>query len=347
MHCRSAFLLEGVSLDAPLDVPPFTVTPVSPERKFIGRDGCMIFNAELADAGFVTQVGQPAWAVQIWPRRKLALAVCGPVEAGADAALQLASMANALADALALSHGGEPRVVASVVERSDDGDVWRAWMVMLGGGRQPGSTLDRLAEGTALPALDPARILHPETLDMRLLFWLSLFRGAASEARWDTRVFRLCALLETVAAETFPTAIPVTDENRRAILDEGLRPVMTGTAWGAMYMLVRRAIARIAIAPAVVCAHPSETLWHEVGVWVSVRNAVAHEGAWRQAPQPTRYVSRRDRTAAAFAGAGHGDEEAGWIRYADCCLGATEAVLRAAVSGHLASRGSPEGPGAA
>lgn len=56
---RAAALIEGLRLEAPVTLEPFVVQPVSPDRKFIGRDGRRIFNAELADAAFVTSVDQP------------------------------------------------------------------------------------------------------------------------------------------------------------------------------------------------------------------------------------------------------------------------------------------------
>ena len=76
MLIRAAALIEGLRLETPVTLEPFVVRPVSLDRKFIGRDGRAIFNAELADAAFVTYIDRPTWGVQLWPRRKLALAIC-------------------------------------------------------------------------------------------------------------------------------------------------------------------------------------------------------------------------------------------------------------------------------
>jgi len=81
-------------------------------RKFIGRDGRAIFNTELAAAGFATAVDQPTWGAQLWPRRRLALAVSSAVEGdAATMPMVLALVANRMTDVLAFSHGGDPRVL--------------------------------------------------------------------------------------------------------------------------------------------------------------------------------------------------------------------------------------------
>jgi hypothetical protein len=105
---RAAALIEGLRLEAPVALEPFVVQPVSPARKFIGRDGGAIFNAELADAGFVTSVDQATWGAQLWPRRKLALAICSSVEADERAIDAFLAVAGRMTDVFALSHGAIP-----------------------------------------------------------------------------------------------------------------------------------------------------------------------------------------------------------------------------------------------
>lgn len=330
MLIRAAALIEGLRLEAPITLQPFLVTPVSPDRKFIGRDGRGIFNAELADAGFVTSVDQPTWATQLWPRRQLALAVSSAVEGEARTMpLVLALVAGRMTDVLALSHGGDPRVYVSAFELSDDGATWRTAAVMLGEGPWPGSTLDRLAEGRGLAALDPAVAWRTAPSDLRLALWLALYRGAAAERAWDARMFRLFALLETMAREAFPQPTPVVDADGVPVVKADGTPVTTATARGATYMLVRRGLQVLRLDGAVLCTHTDRTLWEEVGVWVDVRNTVAHEGVCRPAPAPTRRPATRERTAAAFELAGRGDLDEGSRRYAETCAAGAEVVLRA------------------
>lgn len=171
---------------------------------------------------------------------------------------------------------------------------------MLGEGPYPGSTLDRLADGRGLAALDPAVVWRTAPSDLRLALWLSLYRGAAAERAWDARVFRMFALLEAMAGEAFPQPIPVFDAAGAPVLNSQGTSVTTATARGATYMLVRRGLQVLRVDEAVLCADTDRTLWEEVGVWVDVRNTVAHEGVCRPAPAPTRRPATRARTAAAF-----------------------------------------------
>jgi hypothetical protein len=336
MLMRAAALIEGLRLAAPVTLEPFVVRAVSPDRKFIGRDGRGIFNAELADAGFVTSVDQSTWGTQLWPRRQLALAVCAPVEGDARAMAAFQGVTRRMTDVLALSHGGDPRVYISAFEFSDDGEPWRTAAVMLGEGPYPGSTLDRLADGLGLPALDPAAVWRAAPADPRLPLWLSLHRAAAAERVWDARMFRFCALLETIAGEAYPQPAPVLDAHGAVILGAQGTPTDTAAARGGAYMLLRRGLHALDLDEALLCASPDRSLWDEVGVWFDVRNAVAHEGACRAAPIPARRPGTRQRTATAFELAGRGDLDRGSRRCAEVCAAGAEVVLRAVALGRLA-----------
>jgi hypothetical protein len=337
MLMRAAALIEGLRLETPVTLEPFVVRPVSLERKFIGRDGRAIFNAELADAAFVTYVDQSTWGAQLWPRRKLALAVCSPVAGDAGGIAVVHAMSGRMTDVLALAHGGDPRVYISAFELSeDDGASWRTAAVMLGEGPYPGSTLDRLADGRGLPALDPAAVWRAAPADPRLALWLSLHRAAVAERVWDARMFRFCALLETIGRETYQEPAPVVDAHGAPILNAEGRPTETTTARGAAYMLLRRGLHALDLDEVVLCTHPDRPLSDEVGVWYDVRNAVAHEGACRLEPTPMRTPALRQRITAAFQLAGRGDLERGAQSYADACAGGTEVVLRAIALGRLA-----------
>jgi hypothetical protein len=74
----------------------------------------------------------------------------------------------------------------------------------------------------------------------------------------------------------------------------------------------------------------------ELGVWFDVRNTVAHEGACRPAPVPTRSPATRQRTPAAFELAGRGDLDRGSQRYAEACAAGAEVVLRPVALGRPA-----------
>ncbi|MGH2743815.1 MAG: hypothetical protein ACRDN8_15340, partial [Thermoleophilaceae bacterium] len=247
-------------------------------------------------------------------------------------------MVNRLADLLALTQGGAPRVVAGVSEISENDPArWRTLAIMAGGGPWPGSKLENLATDAAtVPSLNVAALWTTLDIEPRAPLWLSLHRGIAAEPRWDTRIFRICSLLETMGAEVFAKAVAVVDGEGRRLRGHGGQQMTTATPRGAAYMLLRRSLHALSLPDDPLLAHPSRTLWDQVGVWVDVRNAVAHEGSWRPPPLPTRKARRQQRVAEAFELAGRGDGlEGGWIRYDQACAAGAELALRAAVLGHL------------
>lgn len=340
MRVRSAFLIEGLRIDDELRLAPLVVRPVGLERGYFGKDGREIFNAELADAGLVTHIGRPAWSTQIGPRHRLALVLSDVLEVD-DAprgTLVSTAMVSRLADLLALTEGGAPRVVAGVTEVCENGPMsWRTLAIMAGSGPWPGSKHEKLAPGGSPRAgLDVAAVWSSLTRDPRTAFWLSLHRGIAPEPRWDVRMFRRCSLLETVGGEVIGQGAPVIDDQGRPLRGPDGRAATTSTLRGAIYTLVRRSLDVASLPDGILCAHPSRTLWDEIDVWAEVRNAVAHEGGWRPA-DPN--VPRSRRVIEAFELAGRGDGlESGWLRYDEACAAAAELVLRAAAVGHLPSR---------
>ena len=340
---RGAYLIDGVRLERELRTAPLTARPIPIERGFVGRDGRELFNTELTDLGFVTVIDRPIWGTQFGPRHRLALVITDEIEVDnmPTCVLSVDATVGQLADLLALSHGGAPRVFAGVLEVSHDrGGRWQPLAVQAGSGPWPGSLLEKLAvPGEPVGPLDVAGLLPGLHSDARVPLWLSMHRGIAGELRWDARVFRLTALLETIAKELIPSGVTVVGWEGDVLLDLEGKPATTKQLRGAIYGLLLRSLRSLSLKDQSLRAHPSRTLWEEVGVWVDIRSAVAHEGIWRPPPSPSRKAAAQRRVAEAFELAGRGDGlEGGWMRYAEACGAATEAVLRAAVL-------SPRGPG--
>ena len=247
------------------------------DRGYIGADGRGILNAELENAGFVTTIERSTWGMQIAPRRRLALAVSFPIEVSDIAdSFGLGRLANRATDALTLSHGGAPRLVGGVTELSDDGGAtWRTVTVQLGSGPGPGSALEKLAP-TAAP-FDVEALWRSESSDPRFGLWSSLYRGLAAEERWDTKVLRAVALLEAIAGEALPTSVAVKDRTEQPLLNHGGKPARTRETRGKIYMLLQACLDAVGLDDAPLLAHPDHTLWDEVGVWVDIRHAVAHQ----------------------------------------------------------------------
>jgi hypothetical protein len=339
VESRSAHLVEGVRLKEPLLLPPLRLSPLAPERGYGGRELLGAFNGELSDAGFATRIAPSAWAPQVAPRRRLALAVCQRLEtAEASKAIQAHSLLVArLVDLLALTHGGAPREVGGVVEVAEPEGTWRTLAILAGQGPWPGSPLAQLAtDQLAIGQLTLPELWRQPQRDPRAPVWLSLHRGIAGEPRWDVRLLRLVALLEAIAIETIPAGQAVVDRTGAQLFDYDGKPAGSTDARGRIYLLLDRCLAALHLADEPLRTQPEHSLWHEIGIWRDVRNAVAHEGRC-PLPRSGAGTTRQRRVVAAFERAARGGSlDGGWLRYADTAAAAADLVLRAAVRGILA-----------
>lgn len=340
---RSAALIEGLRLDDELSVGALVVVPVPLEAGFAGRELRQTFNDLLAAQGFVSVCERPTWGAQLATRRRLAFVATPPVEVDQPepASIEATRTLGRLVDALALTHGGAPRIFAAANEfSSDGGESWRTLTVAVGGGTYPGSVLERLLpDGELLSATTPLDVWARAESAPLVALWLSLYRGISAERRWDVRVLRACSLLEAIGRERLDRKTPVLDESGNVLLDHSGKQATTGTLRGLMYMLVRDAVDAVLSSPSALLTHDTTSLWEEIGVWADIRNMVGHEGQWLPPALPSTLEAEQRRSAAALELAGRGDGyDAGARRYADAVSAATETVLRAAVA-----RKTPDG----
>jgi hypothetical protein len=333
MFLRTAVLIEGLRLDGDLHVGGVRVAPVALEHGFAGRELREPLNSLLAEHGFVSAFGRPIWAAQIGPRRRLSLAVAPAIEVPeiVGTSQEASSRLAKLVDALSVTHGGAPRVFAEVHEQSGDGNTWRPFALMVGGGTRPGSVLERvLPENDRLMPIEPLDLWTRAMADPLVSLWQSLYREITGEQQWDVRILRCCSLLEAIGRERLHPMAAVRDVAGRRLLDEQGKPATTKSLRGKMYTLVSSAVGSVITSPGALLCHDSRDLWDEVGVWADVRNMVAHEGRWKPPALPSTLPAAQRRSAGAFELAGRGDDlEAGWLRYADAVCAGTEAVLRA------------------
>jgi hypothetical protein len=330
---RCAVLIEGLRLDDELQVGTLTIRPVSIESGFAGGGLRHLFNDLLAANGFISTFEQPTWAMQLATRRRLAFMTTPPAEVDevAPASIQASDELGRLVDALALTHGGAPRIFAAAQEYSSDGGKsWRTLALMAGSGTYPGNVLERLLPGgDSLEAVDPEGVWASATSSPLTALWLSLYRGVSAEARWDVRILRACSILEAIGRERLDRDAPILDGSGEVLLDNGGAPATTGELRGLIYVLVRDAVGVVLSSPRVCLTGENRSLWNEVGVWSDIRNLVAHEGQWLPPELPSTLAGAQRRSAAALEAAGRGDGyDAGADRYADAILAATEAVLR-------------------
>lgn len=333
---RSAALIEGLRLEDALPIGALIFEPVPYESGFAGRELRQTFNDLLAACGFVSEFDRPGWATQLATRRRLAFVATPPVEVDqvVPASMEATRELGRVVDALALTHGGAPRIFAAANEfSSDDGKSWRTLALMTGSGTYPGSVLERLLpDGELLTTVDPYDIWACARSSPLIALWLSLYRGVSAEARWDVRVLRACSLLEAIGRERLDRDTAVVNEAGDALLDHDGKQATTRRLRGLMYVLVSEAVDTILSSPRVLLTHDTRSLWDEIGVWADIRNMVGHEGQWLAPVLPSTLGKQQRRSAAALELAGRGDGyDAGAGRYSDAVMAGTEAVLRSVV----------------
>lgn len=330
---RSAALIEGLRLEESLSVGALVFEPVPHEAGFAGRELRRTFNDLLAARGFVSEFDRPMWAVQLAPRRRLAFVATPPVEVDeiAPASMEATRELRRLVNVLALTHGGAPQIFAAANEvSSDGGKSWRPLALMAGSGVYPGNVLERLLpDGELLTAVDPRDIwLHAKSSPL-IALWLSLYRGISAENRWDVRVLRACSLLEAIGRERVDRSTGVVDEAGNALFDHGGKQATTRQLRGLTYVLVRDGVEAVLSSPRVLLTRDTQSLWDEVGIWVDIRNMVAHEGQWLPPALASTLEDSQRRSAAALKLAGRSDGyDSGGRRYNDTVMAATEVVLR-------------------
>lgn len=331
---RQAVFVEGVRVPAPEIIGPVAVYPLTGVA--LGRDVPAMLNSVLRQYGFVTVLPHAATMVGIaGPRPLSLLALVGEMDKAADVRQMFSRQTTAVRNVLTLRYGGETRLLASVLEHETADRSWAGLALEHGG---PGW------QRTEFRALAPDDYRPPEPSSAELFdafthrplpaLWCQLFISSLAETRWDVRVFRLWAVLETIARRVVPKGQPVTGPDGQALWERDAKPATTDTARGRVYVLLRLAHTALAVPIGIAVTHPDHDLWSEVEVWYSVRNAVAHGGAWRIAPESER--SERDRRVLArmdHAARPGGTVEEGMTRYVQHLQANVEAVVLAALLG--------------
>ena len=104
-------------MDRSVRMAPLSLSPVSLDRGYVGGEAREIFNAELADAGFVTAVERPIWGAQIAPYRRLVRVIGDELDMDDASKIgALDSLAAKAANVLVVVWGGAPEVIAGATE---------------------------------------------------------------------------------------------------------------------------------------------------------------------------------------------------------------------------------------
>ncbi len=233
-------------------------------------------------------------------------------------------------DLLTLIKGGTPRVVASVFAASTAAGGWQALALSAPGAARMGSDLLALLPDQAEPRLGTiGRASVAATADPRLVLWLRLFRAACQTDGWDARTFQLFVLLDVIGQVHVAPRQPVLGTNNRPLRNDNGKAATTSQPRGRLHHLVQQSLDACSVPESTVLAHADHSLWHEIGIWLDIRDTVAHEGSWtaegRRGPS-----WERIRAAATAAARGGGLDE-GVQRYERAIGAAAETVLHAAI----------------
>jgi hypothetical protein len=118
----------------------------------------------------------------------------------------------------------------------------------------------------------------------RARLWLSLYAEAKADYRWDYRLFRCFQLLEGIASEIVPEGIQILDDDGNLRLTPRGEPYTSDRMHGKVYELLR-SVAFVSQAAQVNFTGYRQndtpvSLWDQVGLWIEIRNEVAHRGSW-------------------------------------------------------------------
>ncbi|MFJ9390738.1 hypothetical protein ACIRON_18075 [Nocardioides sp. NPDC101246] len=185
-------------------------------------------------------------------------------------------LASRMTDLLGFNRSARPQVIALVVLDPEDPASIRGWVDPprsqytgnLAGGFIAGeSTQDLLQQWSHMQA------------DPRVSLWLSQMNDARAERRWEYRVLRYFNLLEGMSKGSLGVKVAVLDAQGQQLLQSNGKPYTTKEARGAVYMVIAGLCRfRGDIDEDGFCSHAP--LWELCQHWTTVRNQVAHAGAW-------------------------------------------------------------------
>lgn len=264
----------------------------------------------------------PAWLATTgdWGQASLVI-VDDESNSGEDLAgsAHLQAMARAIRfmDLITLIKGGTPRVVASVFAARTSAGGWQALALSAPSAARTGSDLLSLLPDQAEPRLGTiGNASVAATADPQLVLWLRLFRAACQTEGWDARTFQLFVLLDVIGQAHVAPRQPVLASNNRPLRNDNGKAATTSQPRGRLYHLVQQSFDACSVPESTVLAHAGHSLWHEIGIWLDIRDIVAHEASWTA--EGRRGSSwERVRAAATVAARGGGLDEGVLLRACD------------------------------
>ncbi|MET9512157.1 MucBP domain-containing protein [Streptomyces flavidovirens] len=291
----TVMLVDNLLLRVVRRVPGVVIIPLTDST--LGSDTSQVLNSVLQQLGYEQLIDPERWLEQMRHRRPAAIFHVPRVEAeGADAAYKYCRQrVHELLDLLALKRGDAPRLIGGVIASVDEEGRSHFQGASIEGSGYAGNILSGFGSGDDAHSL----LAQWESLrgDARLRLWLSLYADAIGDERWDYRLFRCFNLLEGIASEKVERK-GVVDSEGNAILKPYGKPYTTKETRGKVYELIRVVAKATDQAESNFTSTPdlggASALWDEVGIWASVRNAVAHLGGWDVIPKEQTLRERRE-----------------------------------------------------
>jgi hypothetical protein len=270
-------------------VPGISLTPIT---SALGDDVRAVLNRILFQRGFWQWLNKNKWLEQMQRDRPAVLIDCYvKAETPASAGAFSREMIKQLLDMITLRRGAAARLIAGVVARQNESGRYQVQDVWIEHSGYSENLLGGFLAGEDVHALQAS--WSGLQANPRAQLWVSLYADAVRDPRWDYQLFRCFNLLEAIADTVVQPNAVITDEagNPRPFR-RGNGSYTTKQAQGKVYMLLLHLAGTAA----------DDQLWDEVGIWVQVRNDVAHEGAW----QPPHAGETPEHAAARAAIAGSG-----------------------------------------
>jgi hypothetical protein len=296
---RVAFLADGVLLTRSLYIPGVAMHPVQSATR--GSDVPDIFNSLLTQAGWPSRLDPSAWTTEYSRRRPVVLSVASSViaENGESALRYVREKVQSFLYLMSFLRGAEPQLISALVEVRDSSGNWITDIGWIDGAPYGGNLLGGFMGGEGQHAI-LASWDAIET-DEKIKLWLSLFSDSTREQRWDFKWFRLFNLLEAISFEKYGETSPVIDFTGTPIKRPDGKITKTNGARGKVHRLVRDASVIASVAESSFCANTGQSLWDVAQIWTYVRNAVAHEGGYRENDALQNANPRNKKVNAAFA----------------------------------------------
>lgn len=269
-------LVDQILLTTEVDLPGIQLKPLMPGAG--GQPEIELINAILPEMGFNSVLALHGARSTPKAIAFLPAVQASSFEAAADHAVRQTSV---IFDLVGLNRHSAPRLAAAAVgTRQADGSIQLVNGTSLLPGYS-GNLAGGFLSGEDAHNLDSQ--WNAVTSDPRIALWLRLHNEGSSDRRWDYRVFRAFNLLEGIAREVIPKKTPVLDASGLPrLLDDG-NPYTAKHARGVVSLLLGRCAAPWqGLAPA--SPLPGDAIpdqfWDHLGLWVEVRNRVAHAGSW-------------------------------------------------------------------